>query len=104
VDELTRRARRIGGRLRKLGIPAHGRGMRAALGGGTTPDETMPSYGLSVEGGQALQNRLREGDPPVIGRLEEDEVLLDLRSVRPDQDTILERRILEAASGEIVKR
>ena len=99
LDTLTRRARRIGGRLRKRGIPARGCAMRAALGGGTTPEETMPSYGLAIGGGQAVHDLLREGDPPVIGRLVNDEVLLDLRSVRPSQDLILERSLVEAYSG-----
>jgi L-seryl-tRNA(Ser) seleniumtransferase len=96
VETLTRRARRLGSRLRKRGIPARGTGMRAALGGGTTPEETLPSYGLAIAGGQVLLDALRAGEPPVIGRLEDDEILLDLRSVRPDQDTILERRLIEA--------
>lgn len=99
LDTLTRRARRIGGRLRKRGIPARGCRMRAALGGGTTPEETMPSYGLAIGGGQAVFDLLREGDPPVIGRLENDEVLLDLRSVRPSQDPILENSVVAAYSG-----
>jgi L-seryl-tRNA(Ser) seleniumtransferase len=99
TESLTRRARRIGGRLRKAGIPARGRSLRAALGGGTTPEETMPSYGLAVPGGQAFFDRLRAGDPPVIGRLEDDEVLLDLRSIRPDQDRALERAVTAAYSG-----
>lgn len=99
VESLTGRARRIGGALRKLDVPARGCRMRAALGGGTTPDETMPSYGLAIGGGQALQDLLREGDPPVIGRLEDDEVLLDLRSVRPSQDPLLERAVATAYSG-----
>ena len=97
VDSLMRRARRMGSRLRKVGIPARGCRLRAALGGGTTPEETMPSYGLAIGGGQAVHDLLRDGDPPVIGRLEEDEVLLDLRSVRPDQDKTLEHRVIEAS-------
>jgi len=99
VEALTRRARRIGGRLRKGGIPARGSKMRATLGGGTTPEETIPSYGLAIAGGQALHDLLRDGDPPVIGRLEENEVLLDLRSVQPAQDKTLERRVIEASTS-----
>ncbi len=99
IDGLVQRARRMGGRLRKAGIPARGCQLRAALGGGTTPEETMPSYGLAIGGGQALFDLLRDGDPPVIGRLEEDEVLLDLRSVHPAQDKTLERRVIEASTS-----
>ena len=72
--------------------------MRAALGGGTTPDETIPSYGLAIRGGQALQDLLRESDPPVVGRLEDDEVLLDMRSVRPTQDSSLGHAVTAAYS------
>jgi L-seryl-tRNA(Ser) seleniumtransferase len=99
VDALTRRARRLGRRLRDAGVSARGRRMRAALGGGTTPEETMPSYGLAIAGGQTLADRLRATDPPVIGRLVDDEVLLDLRTVRPDQDGVLAAAVIDAYSG-----
>ncbi len=59
----------------------------------------MPSYGLAIGGGQAVFDLLREGDTPVIGRLDNDEVLLDLRSVRPTQDSMLERSIAAAYNG-----
>jgi L-seryl-tRNA(Ser) seleniumtransferase len=70
--------------------PARGRQMRAALGGGTTPEETLASYGLAIAGGQSLSTRLRAAATPVIGRLEDDEVLLDLRSVRSGSGSNLE--------------
>jgi L-seryl-tRNA(Ser) seleniumtransferase len=104
VEALTRRARRIGGRLRKHGVPARGTKMRAALGGGTTPEETVPSYGLAIAGGQSVLDRLREAATPVIGRLEDDEVLLDLRSVRPSQDAALEAAVLESHSTPSVRQ
>jgi len=81
VDALSRRTRRIARKLRDQGVPAQGRATRAALGGGTAPAETMPSYGLAIEGGQRLLDALREGEPPVVGRIEEDTVILDLRTV-----------------------
>ena len=99
VEALAGRARRLGGRLRKQGVPARGTAMRAALGGGTTPEETMPSYGLAVAGGQTLLDRLRTSDPPIIGRLENDEVLLDLRTVHPEQDRALELALIAAQSA-----
>ena len=40
----------------------------------------------------------------VIGRLEDDEVLLDLRSVRPEQDSALEAAVLEAHSTPSVRQ
>ena len=48
---------------------------------------------------EAFHDRLREGEMPVIGRLEDDEVLLDLRSVSPPQDAVLERAVATAYNG-----
>jgi len=96
MEQLRRRASRIGRRLREHGVPARGLATRATLGGGTTPDQTMSSYGLGVPGGQQLTSRLRAGRPPVIGRIEEDTVLLDLRTVLPRQDRDLEAAVVEA--------
>jgi L-seryl-tRNA(Ser) seleniumtransferase len=59
----------------------------------------MPSHGLSVDGGQRLADALRRSTPPVIGRLEADEVILDLRTVFPNQDRLLEAAIREAYQG-----
>lgn len=99
VDGLKRRALRLGQRLRKAGVPARGRDTRAALGGGTTPEETMPSYGLGIAGGQALADALRAASPPVVARLEDDEVVLDLRTVLPGQDRLLLEAVVDAYNG-----
>jgi L-seryl-tRNA(Ser) seleniumtransferase len=96
VAALSRRARRIGRRLRAAGVPARGCATRAALGGGTTPEQTLASYGLSVGGGQRLLDALRLGSPPVIARIEDDAVVLDLRTVLPHQDRALEAAIAAA--------
>ena len=101
LDSLKRRARTIGRRLRSLDIPARGRATRAALGGGTTPEETVASYGLWIEGGQELADRLRSASTPVVARIEDDHVVLDLRSVFPDQDRDLIEAVSEAYSSEV---
>jgi len=73
---------------------------RATVGGGSLPGETLPSVALAIpgRGAVALLDRLRRGDPAVIGRIEDGAVLLDLRSVDPAQDADL-ARALEAALG-----
>jgi L-seryl-tRNA(Ser) seleniumtransferase len=96
IETLQRRARRLGARLRRQGIPARGQATRAALGGGTTPEETIASYGIAVTGGQRLLDALRTVSPPVIGRIEDDKVILDLRTVFPDQDRDLEDALVAA--------
>jgi L-seryl-tRNA(Ser) seleniumtransferase len=96
VEKLRGRVGRLGRRLRKRGVSAQGRRTRAALGGGTTPEETMASYGLALPGGQSLFDNLRCGETPVIGRLDEDSVILDLRTVLPAQDQLVESAVIDA--------
>ena len=61
----------------------------ATVGGGSLPDETLPSIALEVRGeglsADKLVAALRTGEPAVIGRIAGDAVLLDLRTVDPDQ-------------------
>ena len=65
---------------------------RSAIGGGSLPGETLESVALRVDCGElgttpeAALARLREGKPPVIGRIEDDAVMLDPRTVLPEQD------------------
>jgi L-seryl-tRNA(Ser) seleniumtransferase len=65
----------------------------ATIGGGSLPGDTMPSVALVVptRGASAdrLARRLRLGDPPVVGRIEHDRLLLDLRTIDPADDAAL---------------
>ncbi|MGV8041340.1 MAG: hypothetical protein AB2L07_15210 [Thermoanaerobaculaceae bacterium] len=96
--ELRRRARRLAARLRRRGVPAEASRTAAVLGGGTTPDQTIPSWAVCLPGGGELAGRLRLGQPPVVGRVEEDRVVLDLRAVFRDQDGEVERAVRAAWS------
>lgn len=62
------------------------------VGGGAAPEVVIPSIAIAVDppaGADALRDALRAGDPPVIARVLNDRVLLDLRTVFPDEDDIL---------------
>jgi L-seryl-tRNA(Ser) seleniumtransferase len=65
----------------------------SAVGGGSAPGVQLPTVLVSIErGGEsagATEQWLRSLDPPVIARIEHDRVLLDLRTVLPDQDAQL---------------
>jgi L-seryl-tRNA(Ser) seleniumtransferase len=63
----------------------------STVGGGSLPGETLPSVGLAVDvrSPDRLLERLRLGDPMVIGRIEADRVILDLRTVAPEDDETL---------------
>ena len=65
----------------------------ATIGGGAAPGTTIHSclLHISLFGFTAteLEKRLRESNPPVIGRIDHERLLLDLRTVSPDQDQVL---------------
>jgi L-seryl-tRNA(Ser) seleniumtransferase len=66
----------------------------SAVGGGSAPGLQLPTVLLAIvrdgESPDATERRLRALDPPVIARIEHDRVVLDLRTVLPDQDAILQ--------------
>ncbi len=56
-----------------------------ALGGGTTPTETIPSVAVEVPGNAAaLQQRFLRNAPPIVGRIVDDRFLLDMRTLLPE--------------------
>lgn len=63
-------------------------GSRATIGGGSLPGDTMPSVALRVPSDAPSRDarRLRVGEPPVVGRIEDEALLVDLRSVDPSDD------------------
>lgn len=60
----------------------------ATVGGGSLPGETLPSAGIELRRSKAsaLLGALRDGEPPLIGRIERGHVVLDLRTVEPSED------------------
>jgi L-seryl-tRNA(Ser) seleniumtransferase len=88
--EIERRANRW---ARSLGAQATVTDGRSMVGGGSLPEESLPTKLIAIPGdGPSLTEiarRLRTGDPSVVGRIEEDRLLLDPRTVRPDQDAAL---------------
>jgi L-seryl-tRNA(Ser) seleniumtransferase len=86
LDELRARAERVAARIGSAASVAE---MQSTLGGGSLPGETIPSVGVAVRSPSAdrLLARIRQcGRHAVIGRIEAGRVLLDLRTVHPDQD------------------
>jgi L-seryl-tRNA(Ser) seleniumtransferase len=64
---------------------------RSTVGGGSLPEETLPSWALGLETAHParLAAAFRQSTPPVIGRIDDDRLLLDPRTVLPEQDEIL---------------
>jgi L-seryl-tRNA(Ser) seleniumtransferase len=65
----------------------------SAVGGGSAPGVELPTWLVAIArdglSSDALERRLRRLTPPVVARVEHDRVLLDLRTVAPDQDALL---------------
>jgi L-seryl-tRNA(Ser) seleniumtransferase len=65
---------------------------QSMIGGGCTPDRVIPTRLLAFSGSSSptkLETRLRNGSPPIISRLENDCLLLDLRTVFPEDDKLV---------------
>jgi L-seryl-tRNA(Ser) seleniumtransferase len=58
----------------------------AFLGGGSAPEAPIPGEALSLPGGDELLALLRLGEPPVVAYLRRRRLLLDLRTVAPEDD------------------
>jgi L-seryl-tRNA(Ser) seleniumtransferase len=56
----------------------------SVTGGGTLPGIEIPSAGIALRGDRTAH--LRRQDPPIVARVEDQRTILDLRTVRPDED------------------
>jgi L-seryl-tRNA(Ser) seleniumtransferase len=62
----------------------------ASVGGGAFPTAEIPSAGIAIAGhADAIEQRLRRNDPPIVGRIADGRVILDLRTVAPREDAEL---------------
>src|SRR5204862_4991123 len=95
---LAARARAIAAKLDAAGISAEVMEVRSTVGGGSLPEETQPSFAVAIGGAPAtrLAQALRSADPPVVARIVEERVALDLRSVLPEDDEVLARAVAGA--------
>ena len=61
---------------------------QSLVGGGSTPEQPLPTWLIAIPSGEVttLERRLRSARPPVIARIEDDRLLLDLRTVFPDEE------------------
>lgn len=78
---------------------------RAAFGGGTSPEKLFPSRALAVDApglsAEDLTARLRSATPPIVGRIENGRVLLDLRTIAPEEDGFVAAALAEVTRGPV---
>jgi len=87
VIELKARAE---GFAQRVGPAAQPVALKSAVGGGSAPESFLQSWGVALVfaglSGSEIEARLRHSNPPVIGRIEDGRVVLDFRTVFPDEE------------------
>ena len=62
----------------------------SVAGGGSTPDQTLPAFLVRLAGTpHALERELRANEPPIIARIENGAVVIDLRTVSPADEPLI---------------
>lgn len=101
LAELERRATALANRATLAGYEAEPVVTRAMVGGGSGADSTLPSWGVALrhrtQSPDELARTFRTGEIPVIGRVFEDRLLLDLRTIDPGEDDLVALVLAEAA-------
>jgi L-seryl-tRNA(Ser) seleniumtransferase len=100
---LRETAQRWAADLRQAGADVAVQAGQSAIGGGSLPGVTLPTYVLAVRprGGSvdSLAAALRRGDPPVVGRVSDDRLLLDPRTVAPAEEAPLLAALTRAVAA-----
>lgn len=95
-DDLSERARRFGESIERMTerrIKVTIEDGESVIGGGSAPEVKLPTVLIAIEGGglsaSQIEQRLRDHRVPVITRTEHSRVLIDLRTVEPDEETVM---------------
>jgi len=107
-EELRRRAGELAAALGQQGLAGGSAGvaievvpLSGVVGGGAAPGVPFASYGVRIRGPQAtnLATRLREQDPPIVARVEDDSVLLDVRTIDPADESLVAESVLRCIAA-----
>jgi L-seryl-tRNA(Ser) seleniumtransferase len=92
-EEIGRRTETLAAQVRSEKLNVEIIDGESVIGGGAAPSSALPTrlLALSCDGASAdeLAARLRASDPPIIARVEEGRVMLDLRTVFPDEEPLI---------------
>jgi L-seryl-tRNA(Ser) seleniumtransferase len=92
LDVVDARAQRLAGLLSAAGARASVVASEAVVGGGAFPDAAIASRAVAIDAPPtALAERLRAGSPPLVGRVVDERLLLDARTLADDE--------IDAAAG-----
>ena len=80
--ELLKKAETLQGLLSEAGIPCSIVPTQGRVGGGSVPNQALPSYAVAFCGDVVtLEEKLRRGFTPIVGRIHEGRYLLDVRTL-----------------------
>lgn len=92
-EEIGRRAEAVAAQVRSPRVDVEVIDGESVIGGGAAPSSVLPTRLLAVScanlGADEFAARLRASDPAVVARVENGRVLLDLRTVFPEQDDLI---------------
>ena len=99
AEEVRRRAESIREKVTATGLRLEIVPGESLVGGGSAPTSTLPTFLLALTsqslGTDRLAERLRRNDPPIVTRVEEGRVLMDLRTVFEGEDSELVRALMD---------
>jgi L-seryl-tRNA(Ser) seleniumtransferase len=110
-EEITERARRIIDEVKAEGNQGHLETTiideESAIGGGAGPTSALKTSVIALAHQQLsadeLERRLRSNAPPIVGRISQDKVLLDLRTVFEDEEPLLIAALKSLSDSGIVR-
>jgi L-seryl-tRNA(Ser) seleniumtransferase len=95
LKEINARAEHVAAKVRAAGIEAQVADSSASVGGGAFPTASIPSRAIVLTpSAQEKEEKLRLGEPAVIGRISDGNLMLDFRSVLPREDDLLTEAIV----------
>ncbi len=81
-------AERVRRRVSAVGRGLHGTDWQRRAPGGRNPDEDHRDRARTARRAEQIADRFRHANPPIIGRINEDRFLLDLRTIFDPQDVV----------------
>lgn len=96
AEELKARALKISEGLAAEIIPGE-----SVIGGGATPEQTLPTWLIALTG-DALEweRRLRANDPPIVARVHDERLVIDLRTIFPSEEPELRKALLRVGAAD----
>ena len=102
AEVLLERAERLLGQIIQLGGNAEVVQTKSVAGGGSVPGLELASYAVALRSADEMEQLLRGKQVPIIGRIEEDQLLLDMRTMFDDDFDYIAEAVAAVTTGTAV--